>query len=103
MSAEMEDGKHSPEPWIIRDGTIFADDEWPVADSVVGYNQPDDPAAMTEANKRRIVACVNFCREFSTEFLEQHTLKYLSDGTKNLGELPGFTGLIACVKKGGGE
>lgn len=50
----------------------------------------------------RIVACMNFCRQFPTEFLQYRVLVKLT-GQENgelrgsLGDIPGLDGLVACV------
>ena len=62
---------HSPEPWKIDDdGTIVGSDGSEVCDPVVGCRYHDDPAAMSEDDKDRIVACVNFCRDIPTEWMQ---------------------------------
>lgn len=61
---------HSPEPWKVRtlQGDVGIDD----ADGlgILGCNSLDLPYVQDPEDARRIVACVNFCRDIPTEDLE---------------------------------
>lgn len=47
---------------------------------------------------RRIVACLNFCRQFGTEFLEQRQLVHAeSDNVRFASDIRGFDGFVPCV------
>ena len=98
---------HSPEPWFIWIGVgrvlIFdaqnagddADNRPVAAVDINDYDQLED--AKRDAD--RIVACVNFCRQFSTEYLTDRQLVYLKPGDeligKSLNSIEGFDGLVA--------
>lgn len=49
----------------------------------------------------RIVACLNFCREFPTEKLKGLRLRYLNGSEEivppSYAQLPGFEGFVAAV------
>ena len=65
-------GKHSPEPWqrnSVDPAAIVDANGLDVLMRHDGCGWPND------ADLRRIVACVNFCREFDTKFLQAHRLK----------------------------
>lgn len=60
-----------------------------------GFRSPD-----ADETAHRIVACVNFCRQFPTEFLEPRQLLYLKPGDsigRSCDQLPGFYGKMAVV------
>ena len=52
--------------------------------------EPDDA--------ERIVACLNFCREFSTKWLQGHKLRFIKQGDeiRSAADIPNFDGLVAC-------
>lgn len=50
-----------------------------------------------EEEIRRIVAAVNFCREFPTEWLEKHQLVYAKD-KKALSEIKGKAALVPVIE-----
>lgn len=62
--------KHSNGPWHVGgDGTIiYGKDGWGVASATV-FHVRQEPVT-SQANARRIVACVNACEGLSTERLE---------------------------------
>lgn len=62
--------KHTPEPWKVQHPHA-GQRGWEIADSS-GLNQVSQD--VTEANARRIVACVNACRGLPTDELEQKGL-----------------------------
>lgn len=68
--------KHTPEPWRVgRPGTVVSDTPVPGmggSDAVEYYGGHLIGESITEANARRIVACVNFCAGISTENLEDN-------------------------------
>jgi hypothetical protein len=93
---------HSPEPWKVDQTNAVVDSNGEyICDSIVGNDEPDDPGGMDPENTRRIVACVNFCREFPTDWLEKHQAVYLMGEAKwqTLADIPGFLGLIAVIGK----
>lgn len=99
---------HSPEPWKIDDdGIIVGSDGSEVCDSVVGCRCHDDPAAMSEDDKDRIVACVNFCRDIPTEWMQGKIAKTVQvspderpeDGWRYLALIPNLLGLIPVCKE----
>ena len=58
-----------------------------------------DRPVIEDADARRIVACVNFCREFPTEALEGRQLVYLKQAQwESLADMPKFDGLMAVRK-----
>ena len=65
---------HTPEPWRVgRPGTVVSDTPVPGmggSDAVEYYGGHLIGESITEANARRIVACVNECEGISTERLE---------------------------------
>lgn len=69
----MKDTPHTPEPWSAEPGYGYGR-----SFSAWGICAADDAVAVTtllgnetdQTNARRIVACVNACRGFSTEYLE---------------------------------
>lgn len=102
MNRKMEgqfDDDHPMEPWSVvplddTDGELYS----PEGKACYGRAIP-----LPEAN--RIAATINFCREFDTEFLENHTLRYLDSSNASVAMAlplqPGFVGLIACFQKEG--
>lgn len=86
--------KHTPEPWIIPSGehhiTSAANDEvrkyWCITTRDTGRHYPPE---VSNANARRIVACINACAGFSTEDLEiapEKSLHNLALFSKQLNE-----------------
>ena len=90
--------EHSPEPWEVyknpqqfrtADGTTFD------VRQKLGYDE-----FAIEATVRRIVACINFCREFPTEFMEGHQMHRLDgvhisfDNTAANRELAAIKGVV---------
>lgn len=77
---------HSPEPWNtyerewVYPGYSVKESEHGIKDAndsivcVESRTEHDASQGPSEEDCRRIVACINFCREFSTEFLEKHRL-----------------------------
>ena len=69
---------HTPESWRVgRPGTVVSDTPVPGmggSDAVEYYGGHLIGESITEANARRIVACVNACRGLGTDELEQHGL-----------------------------
>ena len=69
----MKGTPHTPEPWSAKPGYGYGR-----SFSAYGICAADDAVAVTtllgpeidQANARRIVACVNACRGFSTQYLE---------------------------------
>jgi hypothetical protein len=61
------------------------------------HNQSRSPFFDAE----RIVACVNFCRQFSTEYLKQREMFFLKPGSeligKSMAEIEGFEGMVALT------
>jgi len=100
---------HSPEPWKLipmyhgaqptpdAPGCLLAADDTFIA----GYSSDEGEFLLGDPNYQRIVACVNFCREFNTEFLKTHHLKHLTEdsGFQSLADVPEFSGLVAIVKE----
>jgi hypothetical protein len=92
---------HSPEPWRHDEhdcGLRDADDNL-----ICGGREYWDRAAPSTDNSERIVAAVNFCRQFDTEFLQSHQMFKVSKGedgelvAKSLADIPGFYGLVAVA------
>ena len=69
---------HTPEPWRAGlHSTVVSDTPVPGmsgSDAVEYYGGHLIGESITEANARRIVACVNACRGLGTDELEQHGL-----------------------------
>jgi hypothetical protein len=92
--------KHSPEPWKARKNA-FGD--YLIADSrgspVIGGGT-DDAYSADREDAERIVACVNFCRQFPTAWLQGRQLVRIDDASqlvhKSLADIEGFDGLVAC-------
>jgi hypothetical protein len=63
--------KHTPEPWHVGGNGVIVYDEqsWGVASAVVFHGRQEPQTS--EANARRIVACVNACAGASTDVLER--------------------------------
>ena len=112
---------HAPEPWARYEG----DDELPLGGSsvtgpvaIVDANGspviPDTPWCPSGIDLDRVVACVNFCRQFPTKFLECRQAVNLSttfgpsdnpdrpnnldNAAKSLADVPRFVGLIAVQR-----
>jgi hypothetical protein len=99
--------RHSPEPWgLAKDDNpgkfghrIYCSKNG--ANTVVGGSHPNDYDHLSLADMERIVAAVNFCRQFDTEFLQSHQMFKVSKGedgelvAKTLADIPGFDGLVA--------
>jgi hypothetical protein len=92
---------HSPEPWRHITGKCLDYIADANGNSVLGDAALDDPVMPSSEEMERIVACVNFCREFNTEFLKTHHLKHLTEdsGFQSLADVPEFSGLVAIVKE----
>jgi len=103
--------EHSPEPWEVcgvwheGDGAGFiaiTDAHSEMVGGCWNYTdrgEPVDPTERDRVNARRIVACVNFCREFPTEALEGRQLVYLKQAQwESLADMPKFDGLMAVRK-----
>lgn len=61
---------HSPEPWYA----ITQEDESVIVRHADGNTVLSDPYTYSAEDAQRIVACVNFCAGFSTDFLEKNQL-----------------------------
>lgn len=96
---------HSPEPWTfttgldeetgtrwfaVRDG----DRKLVLYDSV---DSDDSTGEKIEDDFKRIVACVNFLKEFPTSWLEAHHAVYTTDA-QTLADIEGFDGLMVVVR-----
>lgn len=71
---------HTKEPWAITGYTVFGQDENEVSIEA-------GSTFITSAHKddaRRIVACVNACRPFTTESLEMHGLAGITSSTERI-------------------
>jgi hypothetical protein len=86
---------HSPEPWEPWDYGDF--------DCLIRYGLASG-GFREQADAERAAACVNFCRQFPTEWLATHQLVYIDSQTniptcqpKTLANIPGFSGLVACT------
>lgn len=80
---------HTPEPWQVSltDDTTIVHKHSDGTQSVIAetdgdYNEPDLWPVM-EANARRIVACVNALKGFSTEAIEAGAVKGLVDALED--------------------
>jgi hypothetical protein len=86
---------HSPEPWKVQEigryVRIVSQDGMVTSDNSFTPTGHEDAA--------RIVACVNFCREFDTEFLEGRRLKRLTaeDEVRVAADIDGFDGFVAVA------
>ena len=75
----MDEVKWTPEPWALGEDRIVGNvivafkGGQLVAKTI--YEGGSEDAGRPEANARRIVACVNSCREIDTETLEQFAVK----------------------------
>jgi hypothetical protein len=103
---------HSPEPWFFEpylpneeraeihcgERTTHPTDDYVTSPVVVALK-----VLPTIADAERIVAAVNFCRQFDTEFLQSHQMFKVSKGedgelvAKSLADIPGFYGLVAVA------
>jgi len=94
---------HSPEPWRYKDsdgsslgGLMDANGKdicW------FGNDESYYPTAGNEpspADVRRIVACVNFCRELPLEWIAQHRVRVPSDSSLPTPS-PNFTDIVLVV------
>lgn len=92
------------EPWILKDHKDDGGcDFYEVADAGgarVSHNFPYNEHPFSREEVARIVACVNFCQEFPTEWLESYRLhKPLSESSRSvaarlLSQVPNFAGLM---------
>ena len=100
---------HSPEPWKAEsacDGGDYILDanEIPVCGHETEFNGLQLPITTPPETLQRIVACVNFCRQFPTTFLASHTALNLApnktpdDGWRTLADIPNLHGLLAVQK-----
>lgn len=102
--------EHSPEPWVLKladrrreygqeveeifspsvreRGAEQATDRDPIVETDSGYYGP------TEADARRIVACVNACAGIPTEALERGALRAFLSLAKHHGRLPAVTDAV---------
>ena len=100
---------HRPEPWWLEGGSVRDadggivydihpnDDYWHKCDERCRAAHP-----VEMATAERIVACVNFCRQFDAEFLRTRQLVKISGkdettGTLTADKIPGFDGFVATV------
>ena len=81
---------HSPEPWLKLGLAIFANDD--NHDFIARC--ADRGIEEDHANAERIVACVNFCRQFPTEFIKNRQMVYIKD-KKQLNAVPAKE-FVAC-------
>ena len=100
--------KHSPEPWTTGEQhesmiTLWAADKRYVgtmrgSNLLEGIDGHVNYGTM-EANARRVLACVNFCRDFPTESLEGRSLVFIEPGTelRSAADIPGFDGFVAAT------
>lgn len=98
--------EHSPEPWSVGttdDGgssytTLFSgDNKYPLMVSRSDGYGGETIIDISDEDLRRIAACVNFCREFPTEFLEERQMLYATkERFETLHDIPLFDGLIPC-------
>ena len=63
---------HKPEPGKMQLGSVI-NGEGRLIYFFAGIDDQADDRAEHEANARRIVACVNYCAGWSTEYIELHT------------------------------
>lgn len=81
--------KDSPEPWRFDERMgIFAANETLVTGSYCDVHSMETP---NDEDCRRIVACVNACRNISTELLEESTFQRT--------EWPGTATFVLCKNK----
>lgn len=85
------------EPWHVLDC-----DDLTAQIYAIGFKAIDGHA-ISSREARRIVAAVNFCREFPTHVLESRHIVYQHGNLSSLADVPGFSGLIVCVKEGGAK
>ena len=79
---------HSKEPWEINDyGDIDVLVPFIVASG--GFAKKEDA--------ERAVACVNFCRQFPTEWLAEHQLHFAKE-SQRLDRIKNYAGLNVVVK-----
>lgn len=94
---------HSPEPWTFGEGHEYAQIILDASKKeVLNIRRPVgvmDGKTFME-NIERIVACVNFLKEFPTSWLEAHHAVSLANKEqfKTLGDIGGFAGLMAVVR-----
>ena len=100
----MPEQAHSPEPWSVgttdiggeKYNTLFSGGNELMLSQSAGYGG-ETVIDISEDDLRRIVACVNFCREFPTEILEQRRMLYATkENWGTLADIPGFEGLVPC-------
>ena len=96
---------HSPEPWgdattreVKTVGVM-----WEFATTIVDAEGMPIAKASGD-NLRRIVACVNFCRQFPTEWLEKREMVYADltpeqEQPITLADTPNFSGLVIVADK----
>jgi hypothetical protein len=95
--------KHSPEPWTVIPYHEYNHD----AERITHTANVQDARGLiigslydTLPNWERIVACVNFCRQFPTDWLQGRQLVRIHDASelvgKSLADIEGFDGLVPC-------
>lgn len=86
---------HSPEPWTVFGNGEYCEIDHACDGGVVGCER------LNKEDAERIVACVNFCRQFPTEALLNRQLVYVTDKSEFVGkscaELEGFDGFVAVT------
>ncbi len=95
---------HSPEPWRVENRDERDERNVHVVNCFGSCILETDwiPNEEERADYCRIVACVNFCRNFDTKFIAKRTAVNLrAQGIESLADLPGFDGLMAIVKNQG--
>lgn len=68
-SSKQASVEHTPEPWAHRNGRIYQADRDVLTIANIARASDGD---YSEANARRIVACVNACAGVPTELLEEY-------------------------------
>lgn len=89
---------HSPEPWKTEGDLAVV---WDTRGNLVlripsPFEGPE--AELAEANARRVIACVNFCRQFPTDYLEGRQLVYVNRQEDIMApHVPLPEGFVACT------
>ena len=90
---------YPPEPWTT---VRYGNEEYRHKDDVSVEHCADGTVidSINRNTAERIVACVNFCRQFPTDFLAKHEAAFVAHNEwQTLGDIPLFTGIVAVMRK----
>jgi hypothetical protein len=96
----MPKREHSPEPWTKHGKGTYSKPTF-VKDAngeEVWHEETDRNFFPADEDTDRIIACINFCRDFPTEFLEEHQLLHPTEDDEEIIPVPNIT-LQVCKNR----